>query len=314
MTAPKARRHSVAVRRRLYSSGTARWALARAAARIGPDFRDARPGPPPSDPSRTVSDGRIRRLDHFVLTVADPEATVSFYERLGMERVEFDDGRLAVRFGDQKINLHQAGRPIQPHARLPTPGSADVCLLVQGTLDEVERELERAGVVFELGSVPRTGANGPLRSLSLRDPASHLGGGHAPPPPALPPRPGRQPGGAVRADLSDQRLEGAPPRLEVLELVEARARRREQDDVARPRRGARGVQRVLEVAALARIRAEDVAQRGRRLADQIDAGAAVCDRLAQRRKVLALAAAAEDQVDRRPGEALERDERRVDVR
>jgi catechol 2,3-dioxygenase-like lactoylglutathione lyase family enzyme len=121
-----------------------------------------------------VSDVRIRRLDHFVLTVADPEATVAFYERLGMERVEFGDGRLAVRFGDHKINLHQAGRPIQPHARRPTPGSADVCLLVEGTLDEVERELERAGVVFELGPVPRTGATGPIRSLYLRDPDGNL--------------------------------------------------------------------------------------------------------------------------------------------
>ena len=127
-----------------------------------------------SDRSRTLSDVRIRALDHLVLTVANPEATVAFYERLGMRREEFGDGRLAVRFGDQKLNLHQAGRPIQPHARRPTPGSADVCLLVEGTLDEVERELERAGVVFELGPVPRTGATGPIRSLYLRDPDGNL--------------------------------------------------------------------------------------------------------------------------------------------
>jgi catechol 2,3-dioxygenase-like lactoylglutathione lyase family enzyme len=117
---------------------------------------------------------RIASLDHFVLTVADPDATVAFYERLGMRREEFDDGRIALRFGDQKINLHRAGRPIQPHARRPTPGSADVCLLVEGTLDDVERELERAGVVIELGPVPRTGANGPIRSLYLRDPDGNL--------------------------------------------------------------------------------------------------------------------------------------------
>jgi catechol 2,3-dioxygenase-like lactoylglutathione lyase family enzyme len=121
-----------------------------------------------------VSGVRIASLDPFVLPVADPEATVGFYERLGMHREEFDDGRLAVRFGDQKINLHQAGRPIQPHARRPTPGSADVCLIVEGTLDEVERELERAGVVFELGPVPRAGATGPIRSLYLRDPDGNL--------------------------------------------------------------------------------------------------------------------------------------------
>ena len=117
---------------------------------------------------------RIRSLDHLVLTVADPEATVAFYERLGMHREDFEDGRVALRFGEQKINLHQAGRPIQPHARRPTPGSADVCLLVDGTLDAVERELEAAGVVFELGPVPRTGATGPIRSLYLRDPDDNL--------------------------------------------------------------------------------------------------------------------------------------------
>lgn len=117
---------------------------------------------------------QIRRLDHLVLTVADPDATVAFYERLGMRREDFEDGRVALRFGEQKINLHQAGRPVQPHARRPTPGSADVCLLVDGTLDAVERELEAAGVVFELGPVPRTGATGPIRSLYLRDPDDNL--------------------------------------------------------------------------------------------------------------------------------------------
>jgi catechol 2,3-dioxygenase-like lactoylglutathione lyase family enzyme len=117
---------------------------------------------------------RIASLDHLVLTAADPDATVAFYERLGMSREQFDDGRVALRFGDQKINLHRAGQPIQPHARRPTPGSADVCLLVEGTLDAVERELELAGVVFELGPVARTGALGPIRSLYLRDPDGNL--------------------------------------------------------------------------------------------------------------------------------------------
>jgi catechol 2,3-dioxygenase-like lactoylglutathione lyase family enzyme len=121
-----------------------------------------------------VSPVRIASLDHIVLTVSDPQATIAFYERLGMRGEEFGDGRLALRFGDQKLNLHRAGATIQPHARRPTPGSADLCLLVEGTLDAVERELERAGVVFELGPVPRTGATGPLRSLYLRDPDGNL--------------------------------------------------------------------------------------------------------------------------------------------
>jgi len=117
---------------------------------------------------------RIASLDHLVLTVADPNATVAFYERLGMRREAFEGGRVALRFGRQKINLHRAGAEIAPHARRPTPGSGDVCVLVEGPLDAVERELAAAGIAVELGPVERSGAQGPLRSLYLRDPDGNL--------------------------------------------------------------------------------------------------------------------------------------------
>jgi 2,7-dihydroxy-5-methyl-1-naphthoate 7-O-methyltransferase len=116
----------------------------------------------------------IAGLDHLVLTVADEDATVAFYEHLGMRREEFDDGRIALRFGAQKINLHRAGAEIEPHARRATPGSADVCLLVDGSLEDAERELKDAGIAVELGPVERSGAQGPLRSLYLRDPDGNL--------------------------------------------------------------------------------------------------------------------------------------------
>ena len=117
---------------------------------------------------------RIRALDHLVLTVSDPEATVAFYERLGMRRDEFGDGRLALRFGAQKINLHQAGSEFEPHAARPVPGSGDLCLLVDGALDDVRAELEAGGIAVEAGPVERTGAEGPLRSLYVRDPDGNL--------------------------------------------------------------------------------------------------------------------------------------------
>jgi len=117
---------------------------------------------------------RIAGLDHLVLTVADPDATVAFYERLGMRREVFGDGRLALRFGSQKINLHRAGSEIAPHARRAIPGSGDICLLVEGDLDDVRRELAAAGIAVELGPVERTGAQGPIRSLYLRDPDGNL--------------------------------------------------------------------------------------------------------------------------------------------
>ena len=117
---------------------------------------------------------RIASLDHLVLTVADPEATAAFYQRIGMRRETFGEGRLALHFGAQKLNLHRAGAEIEPHAGGPTPGSADLCLLIDGELGDAERELRAAGIPIELGPVDRTGATGPIRSLYIRDPDGNL--------------------------------------------------------------------------------------------------------------------------------------------
>ncbi len=117
---------------------------------------------------------RVRSLDHLVLTVADIEATVAFYERLGMRREVFGEGRTALRFGSQKINLHLAGAEIEPHARTPRPGSADLCFLIEGGLDAAQRLLDSHGIAVELGPVDRSGAEGALRSLYVRDPDGNL--------------------------------------------------------------------------------------------------------------------------------------------
>ncbi len=117
---------------------------------------------------------RIRSLDHIVLTCADPEATVAFYERVGMQREEFGGGRLALRFGDQKLNLHQAGAEFQPHAATPLPGTGDLCLLVDGSIEAVVEHLSEIGIAIEEGPVDRTGAVGPLRSVYVRDPDGNL--------------------------------------------------------------------------------------------------------------------------------------------
>jgi catechol 2,3-dioxygenase-like lactoylglutathione lyase family enzyme len=70
---------------------------------------------------------RIDHLDHLVLTVADLDATTDFYSRLlGVEVVTFAEGRVAIRFGSQKINLHQLGREFDPKAARPTSGSGDL--------------------------------------------------------------------------------------------------------------------------------------------------------------------------------------------
>ena len=117
---------------------------------------------------------RITSLDHLVLTVADTGATVAFYERLGMRAETFGQGRLALHFGDQKINLHQAGAEFEPRALHPLPGSADLCFLVEGSLGDVALALGESGVAIELGPVEREGAAGVLESLYVRDPDGNL--------------------------------------------------------------------------------------------------------------------------------------------
>lgn len=118
---------------------------------------------------------QLARLDHLVLTVADIEATCVFYERvLGMQRVVFGAGRVALQFGSQKLNLHQAGQEFEPKARQPTPGSADLCFVAESSMDDVIRHLSAEGIAIEVGPVGRTGALGPIQSVYLRDPDGNL--------------------------------------------------------------------------------------------------------------------------------------------
>jgi catechol 2,3-dioxygenase-like lactoylglutathione lyase family enzyme len=117
----------------------------------------------------------ITCLDHLVLTVRDLGATVRFYvDGLGMRLEEFGEGRQALHFGAQKINLHLAGREFEPKATLPTPGSADLCLLTDRPLAEIGARLASLGCPIIEGPVERTGATGPIVSIYTRDPDGNL--------------------------------------------------------------------------------------------------------------------------------------------
>jgi catechol 2,3-dioxygenase-like lactoylglutathione lyase family enzyme len=118
---------------------------------------------------------QISRIDHIVLTVADIDATCEFYSRaLNMQVLSFGAGRIALSFGQQKINLHQAGKEFEPKAMRPTPGSADICLITETPISQVMLHLQACGVDLLEGPVRRTGATGPLLSVYFRDPDSNL--------------------------------------------------------------------------------------------------------------------------------------------
>ncbi|WP_110657999.1 VOC family protein [Salinicola halimionae] len=118
---------------------------------------------------------KISQLDHLVLTVADIDATCDFYGRaLGMERIVFGNGRRALVFGQQKINLHRHGQEFEPKAHRPAPGSADLCFLSDTPLEQVITHLETEEITIIEGPVDRTGATGPIRSVYVRDPDGNL--------------------------------------------------------------------------------------------------------------------------------------------
>jgi len=117
----------------------------------------------------------LDRLDHLVLTVRNIDTTCTFYSSvLGMEVVTFENGRKALNFGSQKINLHEAGKEFEPKASRPTPGSADLCFTTTTPIDEVVKRLESSKIRVLDGPVKRTGALGPMISVYFRDPDLNL--------------------------------------------------------------------------------------------------------------------------------------------
>ena len=118
---------------------------------------------------------KIIKLDHFVLTVRNIERTISFYTTvLGMQKEVFGQGRVSLKYGEQKINLHEYGNEIEPKANKPVPGSADLCFITKTPLDEAISHLTGLEIEIELGPVERSGAKGPLLSIYFRDPDKNL--------------------------------------------------------------------------------------------------------------------------------------------
>jgi len=117
----------------------------------------------------------IGNYSHFVLTVRDVQVTCDFYARvLGMTVISFGEGRKALRFGSQKINLHQAGQEFEPKATAPTPGAADFCLITNTLIEDVYAHLKSNHISALMPPSERDGAAGKIRSVYFHDPDGNL--------------------------------------------------------------------------------------------------------------------------------------------
>lgn len=117
---------------------------------------------------------KINRFDHIVVTTMNLEACLNFYVNiLGMECDNSND-RYAVKFGNQKINIHRGKAEFLPAAGNVAIGSADICLIAEGNIQDIYDELVSKNAPIELGIVPRTGATGKIDSIYLRDPDGNL--------------------------------------------------------------------------------------------------------------------------------------------
>lgn len=118
---------------------------------------------------------KISHLDHLVLTVSNIETTCHFYQTvLGFDVITFKGNRKALKFGNQKINLHQQGNEFEPKALQPTPGSADLCFISDTPISEVVAHLNQLNIQIEEGPIERTGAMHPILSVYIRDPDQNL--------------------------------------------------------------------------------------------------------------------------------------------
>jgi len=122
----------------------------------------------------------ITSIDHIVLTSKDVDRTIEFYTKvLGMTLERFPVSnekieRLALKFCNQKINIHDASAPFSPHAKNPTSGSIDICFLSHVDLTEWSKIFAANNITIENGPIRKTGATGSLMSLYVRDPDGNL--------------------------------------------------------------------------------------------------------------------------------------------
>ena len=117
----------------------------------------------------------ISYLDHLVITTSNVDSLVDFYTNyLNMKVETFDKQRVCLKFGQSKINLHSLDEDVDYKAINPSPGSMDICLIVDEEISLVKSELEKKGLSLASEIVDRTGAVSRLKSIYLKDPDGNL--------------------------------------------------------------------------------------------------------------------------------------------
>ena len=120
----------------------------------------------------------IDHIDHVVLTTRDLAGCLRFYtEALGMKLEKFQtptETRVALKFGSQKINVHEWGREFTPRAHVAAPGTLDLCFISSVSLEKVIEKLQQSNIRILEGPVLKTGATSKIRSVYVRDPDLNL--------------------------------------------------------------------------------------------------------------------------------------------
>ena len=84
----------------------------------------------------------ISHIDHIVMTVADIDTTIEFYQHvLDINSITFKQTRKALKLDNQKINLHLYGQEVESLAHLPKPGTLDLCFITQQSIRDPDKNL-----------------------------------------------------------------------------------------------------------------------------------------------------------------------------
>lgn len=130
----------------------------------------------------------IAGFDHVAIPTEQPETMLQFYRTLGFTvptpEVWRASGKpfFTIQFGENKINVHAPALWKDPAFTLrcppAVPGCGDFCFVWSGTMADLVKTINAAGVAIEDGPVERIGARngGTVKGVShyIRDPDGNL--------------------------------------------------------------------------------------------------------------------------------------------